>query len=280
MTNMKKIILALIFLTPLFAFQRHFAGFSLFINHPGYAVKESFTKNRFIIAYKTPLKINGVLKNSVIAFGNGLIVSGKVQKNIFTINSNVRIKSSGIVEGNIISLGGKIYLEKGAQAKKLNFSILASFLKLTGTLTIFMIYLSFVILGLFFNYYFIKNFVFIGEYIKARFSSCLLIGIITVPLIFILLLAMTGTIIGTIFLPAMIFIFIFYFFFSFYTIAVMIGERFMKIFTFRDRPYFEQFLGITIFFFLFLLPYLGIPLFILLFLTGLGAVVKLRFGVR
>ncbi|EFK95291.1 membrane protein [sediment metagenome] len=277
---MKKLLLLLILLTPLLGFQRHFAGFSVFINHPGYAIKYSFTKNRFIIAYQTPLKISGTLGNSIIAIDNGLIVSGKVKKNIIALNSNIRIKSTGVVEGNIISFGGKIILEKGAQAKKLNLLVLITMLKMSGGLAVFMIYLSFVILGLFLNYHFIKNFVYIGDYVKKKFFSALLAGVLVLPLAFLFLLALTGTILGTLLLPVIFFIFILYFIFAFYAVAVMLGEQLMKIFTFRDHPYFEQFLGITIFFFLCLLPYFGFPLFVLFFLTGLGAVVILRFGVR
>jgi len=282
MKNQFKIFLLLVMfcLAPAAALQRNIAGCSLFINHPGYAVKPSYAKKRFIIAYKTPLKISGTLHNSVITVGNGLIVTGKVKKNIIAIKANVRVKKGGVVEGNILSLGGRVILDKGAQAKKINLSVLVSILRLTGTFMIFFMYLSFVILGLFFNYYFMKNFIYVGDYLKNNFSSCFLIGALSVPLIFILTLALTGTIIGSLFLPAMFFIYIFFFFYSFYTVSVMLGERIMKLFTFRNRPYFEQFLGISAFFFLSAIPYLGLPVFLIFLLTGLGGVVKLKFGVR
>ncbi len=277
-----KIFLLLMFfcLSPASALQRHINGFSLFVNHPGYLVKKDFTKKRFIVAYKTPLKINGVLQNSAIIFGNGLIINGKVKKNIFAIKANVRVKQGGVVEGNIVSLGGRVVLEKGALAKKLNLSVLISILRLTGTFMVFFMYLSFVILGLFFNYYFIRNFVYIGDYIKNNFVSCFLVGALAIPLIFLLTLVLTGTIFGSLFLPAMFFIYIFFFFYSFYTISVMLGERIMKVFTFRNRPYFEQFLGVSFFFFLSIIPYLGLPLFVIFLLTGLGGVIKSKFGVR
>ncbi len=278
--NIFLIVFLFLFCVPAFSYQKHLVGVSLLVKDKDYVVRSGYAKHRFILAITTPVKINGNLENSLISIGSSVVVNGLVKKNIISIKSVVRVSNKGVIRGSVVSFGGQVFLAKGSLAKCLRFDVLLNKLKFSPTLRIFAVYISFVLLGLFFNFYFLKNFIFIGEYLKVRFMPSLLLGLLVLPLAMILALLFTGTVIGILFLPALLFVYIFYFFFSFYAIATLVGEWFVKLFTFRDHPYFEQFLGITLFFFVALVPLLGVPLFSLFLLTGLGAVLKLKFGVR
>jgi hypothetical protein len=265
-------------LTPLFAFQRNIAGNIILINHPGYAVDS--LHNGLIIAYNTPLKINHVLNNTLISFGNGIIVNGKVVKNIVSLKTNVRLNKTAEVEGNVLTVGGVIKAELGAKARGLTISIFKTKLQFSLGFKIFLIYISFITLGLFFNFFFLKNFIYIGEYLKQRFINSFVYGISIIPLSALLAFVLMGTIVGYLFLPALTFIYTFYFFFALYATATVVGEKVVKLFTFKDHPYFEQFIGVSLLFFFFLIPFIGPAITAIILLGGLGGVIKLKFGVR
>jgi hypothetical protein len=171
-------------------------------------------------------------------------------------------------------------LELWPAVRDLLVAILNNELHLTLGFKLFLILLSFIILGLFLNFFFQNNFIFIGEYIKNKFSAAFIAGLLVLPLAVLLTLVLIGTTVGVLFIPALLFIFVFYFFFAFYTVALVIGEQFVKAFTFRDHPYFELFCGTNIIFLLLCIPYVGPGLVFIFLLAGLGAVVKLKFGVR
>lgn len=263
---------------PLLAWQKTVGDNTLLINHRGYSVKH--LKNGVLIAINSPVKIKGFLNGSVFALGKSVIVAGRVNKNIITLRSNVRLKKSALVQGNILSFGGRIIIEQGAAAKGIKLSILKNKSHFSLGFKIFLMYISFIVLGLFYNFFFLNNFIYLGEYIKAKTLKSFFYGLLVLPLAVILTLVLIGTVIGNLFLPALLFIFTFFFFFAFYTVATVLGEQVMKIFTFKDFPYFEQFLGVSTLFCLGLIPIIGIFIFGLFMTIGLGAVLRLRFGVR
>jgi hypothetical protein len=145
---------------------------------------------------------------------------------------------------------------------------------------LFWIYLSFVILGFFFLYFLRPNILNVGEYLRVRWSGALVsgfFGLILAPLVFAALL---GTVLGIFLAPVFVALYIFFLFFAFYSAAILLGETFVKIFTYRDHIYLEMFLGATALFFCPLIPYIGWPLFFILLLLGMGGTINQRFGME
>ncbi|MDR1113690.1 MAG: hypothetical protein LBL50_01195 [Candidatus Margulisbacteria bacterium] len=145
---------------------------------------------------------------------------------------------------------------------------------------LFGIYLSFVILGFFFLYFLRPNILNVGEYLRVNWLSALVsgfFGLILAPLVFAALL---GTVLGIFLTPVFATLYIFFLFFAFYSAAILLGETFVKIFTYRDHIYLEMLLGVTALFFCSLIPYIGWPLFFILLLLGMGGAINQRFGME
>jgi hypothetical protein len=144
--------------------------------------------------------------------------------------------------------------------------------------SLFWIYLSFVILGFFFLYFLRPNILNVGEYLRVRWPGALVsgfFGLILAPLVFAALL---GTVLGILLAPVFAALYIFFLFFAFYSAAILLGEIFVKIFTYRDHIYLEMLLGTTALFFCPFIPYIGWPLFFILLLLGMGGAINQRFG--
>lgn len=277
----KYFLLALVILSAfLFSAKSSFAGGVFLYKHKGYALEKEKYQNRLVLAYKTPLRIDGVLDASIIALNSSLIVNGEIRKNIFSFNTNCRINKGAKVNGYFFSFGGKTSLDKLSSARCFNFLLLHNKMTSNRGFKFFLVYLSFVLLGMFFNFFFIKNFIFIGEYLKNKFWPALFSGLLVPFLLFFLALLFAGTYFGLLFLPALLFIYVFYFFFAFYVLAMFVGEKMVKLFTYRDRPYLEIFWGTSLLYLLLLVWLIGPLLLICLWLAAASAVLKLKFGVR
>lgn len=143
---------------------------------------------------------------------------------------------------------------------------------------LFWIYLSFVILGLFFLYFLRPNILNVGEYLRVKWPSALVSGFCGLLLAPVVFAALLGTGIGIFLAPVFATLYVFFIFFAFYSAAIMLGETIVKIFTYRDHIYLEMFLGTTTLFFCPFIPYIGRTLFSILFLLGLGGAINQRFG--
>lgn len=148
------------------------------------------------------------------------------------------------------------------------------------TLEIFLVYLSFVLLGFFFLFFLKPNLLLIGESMRRSYMPAVIsgaLGIVFTPVIF---LALLGTLIGIFLLPAFVFVYVLFLLLAFYSAALLIGEFIARIFTFRDHIYLELFLGATILFFGLFIPYIGVLFFAFFMLLGMGGVINMRFGTR
>lgn len=274
-------LLVLVFLLmPSLAAYHNLAGTVFLSNHKGYALEQEKYQNRIIVAYKTPLRIDGVLDSSIIALNSSLIVNGEIRKNIFSFNTNCRVNKGAKINGYFFSFGGKTKLDPLSAARFFNFSFLYNKMTANKGFNLFLVYLSFVLLGLFFNFFFMKNFIFLGEYLKNKFFFSFFSGLLVPLLMSLLAMFFAGTYLGLLFLPALLFIYVFSFFFSFYVLAMFVGEKMVKLFTYRDRPYLEVFWGTSLLYLLLLVNFIGPIIFTVLLLASLSAVLKLKFGVR
>jgi len=156
--------------------------------------------------------------------------------------------------------------------------IMANQLSFIFFLQCLLITFSFVVLGFFFSFFFAKNFIFIGEFLKQRFTYSLIAGFFSILLAILLAFAVVGTMIGILFLPALIFIYLFCAFFSFYTLALTVGEYLVKLISFRDQPYLEIFCGTLLLLISLCVPFIGPSLVMILFTASLGSVLLTKFG--
>jgi hypothetical protein len=163
---------------------------------------------------------------------------------------------------------------------KVLIGLMTNRLEFTIGFKLSLLFVSVCILGQFFIYFFVNNFLFIGEYIKSRWVSSFMFGVATIPLAILLGFVTFGTTLGILFLPALLFIFVFTIFFGFYATALVVGEKISKIVTLHDHPARELFLGTLALGILGCIPYIGLGLVTVANLIGIGAVVKLKFGVR
>jgi hypothetical protein len=144
--------------------------------------------------------------------------------------------------------------------------------------SLFWIYLSFVILGLFFLYFLRPNILNVGEYLRVKWPNALVSGFFGLFLAPVVFAALLGTVIGIFLAPVFAVWYVFFILFAFYSAAIMLGETIVKIFTYRDHIYLEMFLGATALFFCPFIPYIGRPLFFILLLLGMGGALNQRFG--
>ena len=143
---------------------------------------------------------------------------------------------------------------------------------------IFLVYLSFVLLGFFFLFFLKPNLLLISEYVRTRYAYAAFGGTAGLILTPVILLALLGTLLGIFLFPAFIFVYILFLLMAFYSAALLIGEFVLRIFTFRDHLYLELLLGTTVLFFGLFIPYAGSFLFLFFLLLGMGGVINTRFG--
>ena len=143
---------------------------------------------------------------------------------------------------------------------------------------LFFCWLSFVILGFCFLFFFRPQLLNISSYMRVDFRSGLLGGTAGLILTPLAIAALCATVLGLFLLPLVLFMYVLLLFFAFYSAALLLGEFLMRIFTFRDHIYLELFLGVTILFFGVFIPYVGILLFLFCLLLGMGGVINTRFG--
>lgn len=143
---------------------------------------------------------------------------------------------------------------------------------------VFLVYLSFVLLGFFFLFFLKNNLLLISEHIRLRYVSAAISGLIGLILTPIILLALFGTFIGIFLLPAFVIAYIILLLLAFYSAALLLGEFILRLLTFRDHIYLELALGTAVLFFGLFIPYAGSLLFLFFLLLGIGGVINMRFG--
>ncbi|MDR1996947.1 MAG: hypothetical protein LBQ83_01290 [Candidatus Margulisbacteria bacterium] len=149
---------------------------------------------------------------------------------------------------------------------------------LNMSLRIFLVYLSFIVLGFFFLFFCKRNLLNISEYLRLNYRSAVLSGAAGLILTPVLFLALLFTLLGSFLLLAFIFMYCFFLLLAFYSAALLLGEFIMRFFTFRSHLYVELLLGTTVLFFSVFVPLIGGIFFFLLLLLGMGGVLNLRFG--
>jgi len=273
-------ILTIIFFSSGIAAKKSLGSHLLLINEKGYRLPLLTHRSGAIIAFNTPVKIYGSLHSSIFALGSGVIINNSVKKNIITCFSNIRINKNAKVNGSAISIGGRVVIEEGAKVKGLAVAVFKNKLKFKNLFYKPFLYLSLLFLGLFLNFFFLNNFIYLAEGLKLKFFEYLFYGLLVFPAVGLLFLVLLGTVIGTLILPVLVFISTFMLFFAVYSVSLFIGEKIVKLFSFKDYPYFEQLIGITALFFISMIPVIGKLLVILMIITGLGTTIKNKFGVR
>lgn len=128
-------------------------------------------------------------------------------------------------------------------------------------------------------YFLLRPLVYVGEFCKAKPGQAFFTGLLTVAFVsagtFLLAVSPFAFVLPLwyVFLGASVF-------YGFLAIALVVGESCLKSISYTEHPFGEMFCGCSVLFLLMMVPYIGLALVSIVWLIGLGAVIKLKGGIR
>jgi hypothetical protein len=235
----------------------------------------------------------GAEVKSVVSIGGSVTVFGKVSDDVVSVGGSVFLKDNSSVGGDVVSVGGKVIKEPAAVAKgdivevgMPGISPTVSFFTKGGVLQgilLFrlMAFVGFLVLAAILVALFTPQLGRQSAVIEADVMSNFWVGLVTIllfgPVIFMLLVS----IVGIVMIPLWILVYVLAGIFGYVAAGHLLGKKILIAAKISGKSMMvETLIGVTFFWLVGLVPFIGFMVKVFAVICGLGAAYQTRFGTR
>ncbi|MFH2034258.1 MAG: hypothetical protein ABIJ26_06100 [Candidatus Margulisiibacteriota bacterium] len=225
---------------------------------------------------------------SVVAIGGSITVAGNVKKDVVAIGGNVNLKNTASVGGDTMAIGGKV---TRAEKASINGEVVemaslggalgksAKIVTIGGIIFSLLSFIGFLVLALILVALFQQQLGRVSFYIEKETGHALGWGIIALILIPVITLLLIISLVGILFIPLFVLLIAAAMVFGYVAASQLLGKRIYHAFKRGSKPMTSEVLmGLILLYLVGLVPILGWIVKLVAVITGLGAIIKTRFG--
>lgn len=236
---------------------------------------------------------SGTAIKSVVAVGGSVTVFGDVLKDVVSVGGTIHLKDTSVIGGDVVAVGGKIVKDSGAitsgdiiEVPIPSITPLASFFMTDGMYKGIMIFnslslIGFMVLAIILVAFFTPQLGIVSSLLEKKLVKNFFIGLLLLILFIPLILVLLVSLIGICLIPVLIILYAAAGLFGCFAISHLLGKKALNAFRLYGRSMLAETLtGVILLTLLELIPYIGLPIKLIVVTCGLGAVYQTRFGTR